>query len=168
LAPKTRINHQISAPSVRVITETGENLGVLTLSEALRAAESRGLDLIEISPNAAPPVAKIMDFGKYQYAENKKQKGVKVHTTETKSIQVKIGTGDHDLEIKANKVSQFLREGHRVKVELFLPGRSKYFDQKFLAERLERLLKFVSEAYKIADPPKKSPKGLTAVIERDK
>ena len=151
-----------------MIDETGANLGVISLSQALARAQEVGVDLIEISPNAEPPVAKIMDYGKYQYLENKKQKQskIKTHATETKSIQVKIGTGDHDLEIKADKVSEFLREGHRVKVELFLPGRAKYLDPKFLAGRLERLLKFVSESYKIADAPQKSNKGLSAIIEK--
>ncbi len=153
-----------------MIGESGENLGVMSLSAALAQAQAVGVDLIEISPNAVPPVAKIMDFGKYQYLENKKQKSgkSKAGATETKSIQVKIGTGDHDLGIKAAKVSEFLREGHRVKVELFLPGRAKYLDPKFLGERLERLLKFITEDYKVAEPPKKGPKGLSAVIERAK
>ena len=166
----TRINHQIKAPKLRIVAESGANLGVMSLSQALGAAQTAGADLIEISPNAVPPVAKIMDYGKYQYLENKKQKQsrAKTHSTETKSIQVKIGTGDHDLEIKAAKVSQFLQEGHRVKIDLFLPGRAKYFDLKFLTERLERLLKFVTESYKIADTPKKSTKGLTTIIERAK
>lgn len=172
LAPEIRINQRINAAEVRVLTESGENLGVMSKSAALARAQAAGLDLIEISPNANPPVAKIMDFGKYQYLENKKAKANKTPGktvgTETKSIQVKIGTGDHDLEIKAGKVSEFLREGHRVKVELFLPGRAKYLDPKFLETRLERLLKFVSEAYRIADPPKKGPKGLSAIIEREK
>lgn len=165
-----KINHQIRAPELRVIDDRGANLGVLSLSEALRAAEARGADLIEISPNALPPVAKLMDFGKYQYLENKKQKQsrAKVQTTETKSIQVKIGTGDHDLAIKAAKVSEFLTEGHRVKVDLFLPGRAKYLDGRFLTERLERLLKLVSASYRIADPAKKGPKGLSMIIEREK
>ena len=152
------------------IDERGGNLGVMTVSEALVKAQAADVDLIEISPNALPPVAKLMDFGKYQYLENKKGRGVKgkVSATETKSIQVKIGTGDHDLEIKAGKVSQFLRAGHRVKVELFLPGRAKSLDPKFLELRLERLLKFISENYKIADPPRRGPKGLSAIIERAK
>ena len=145
-------------------------MGVMSLSQALSQAAAVGTDLIEISPNAMPPVAKIMDYGKYQYLENKKlkQTKAKTHSTETKSIQVKIGTGDHDLEIKAGKVSEFLREGHRVKVDLFLPGRAKYLDFKFLTERLERLLKFVTESYKIADAPKKSAKGITTIIEHAK
>lgn len=170
MASSTRINHQIRAAQLRVVDEQGANLGVLSLGEALVAAEARGVDLIEISPNAVPPVAKLMDFGKYQYLENKKQKlsRAKTQVTETKSIQVKIGTGDHDLAIKAGKVTEFLQEGHRVKIDLFLPGRSKYLDKNFLNERLERLLKFVAVNYKISDAVKKSPKGLTTVIEREK
>jgi translation initiation factor IF-3 len=170
LATKTRINHQITAPELRVIDNAGGNLGVLRTSEALRLADEAGLDLIEISPNANPPVAKIMDFGKYQYLENKKNKSGRAGAgaSETKSIQVKIGTGDHDLVIKAGKVSEFLREGHRVRINLFLPGRAKYLDPQFLGGRLERLLKYVTENYKMTETPKKSPKGLSAIIERAK
>ncbi len=111
-----------------------------------------------------------MDFGKFQYLANKKIKLAKSKSqlTETKSIQIKIGTGDHDLNIKADRASGFLAEGHRVKIDLFLPGRSKYLDKKFLQERLERLLKFISVDYKIAEEPKKSPKGLSLVIDRAK
>lgn len=155
---------------MRIIDDGGANLGVLSLGDALKAAEERGVDLIEISPNAVPPVGKLMDYGKYQYLENKKQKQskAKATVTETKGIQVKIGTGDHDLAIKAAKVSEFLGEGHRVKVDLFLPGRAKYLDVKFLNERMERLLHLVTEQYRIADPAKKGPKGLSLVIERAK
>lgn len=143
-------------------------MGVITLQEALTKAAEAGLDLIEISPNAVPPVAKIMDYGKFQYAENKKQKVAKqkAHTVEVKNIQVKIGTGEHDLELKAKRVSEWLTEGNRVKIDLFLIGRSKYMEFKFLQERLERILKLISVSYKIADPVKKGPKGLTVVIER--
>lgn len=153
---------------MRVITDDGQNFGVISLQEALNKADELGLDLIEISPNAVPPVAKIMDYGKFQYIQQKKEKEArsKSHTTETKSLQVKIGTGDKDLEIKAKKASEFLREGHRVKIDLFLPGRSKYFNFQFLQERLDRILRLITEDYKIADSAKKSPKGLTLIIER--
>jgi translation initiation factor IF-3 len=162
-----RINQQIRVRELRVIGSKGENLGILTLEEALKNAESSGLDLIEISPNAVPPVAKIADIGRYLYEENKKGKQARrSHSTEVKSIQVKVGTGEHDLELKAKKTSEWLTEGHRVRVNLFLPGRSKFMDEKFLNERLERMLKFVSVDYKVADPAKKSPKGLTIIIER--
>ena len=162
------INHQIRSKELRVLTDDGENFGVISLQEALNKAEELGMDLIEISPNAVPPVAKIMDYGKYQYIQQKKDREArsKSHTTETKSLQVKIGTGDKDLEIKAKKASEFLKEGHRVKIDLFLPGRSKYFNFQFLQERLDRILRLITEDYKIADPAKKSPKGLTTVIER--
>lgn len=162
------INHQIRSKELRVLTDEGENFGVISLQAALNKAEELGLDLIEISPNAVPPVAKIMDYGKYQYKEQKKVKEAraKSHTTETKSLQVKIGTGDKDLEIKAKKASEFLKEGHRVKIDLFLPGRSKYFNFQFLQERLDRILRLITENYRVADPAKKSPKGLTTIIER--
>lgn len=167
--PAIRINNQIRASELRVIDEEGGNLGVLSLAEALAKAKELETDLIEISPNAVPPVAKIMDFGKYQYLEQKKQKQTKSGTGgETKNLQVKIGTGDHDLGLKAKKASEFLREGHRVKIDLFLPGRAKYLDPNFLKERLERMLTLVSENYKISVPPQKSPKGMTVIIEKAK
>lgn len=165
---KTRINQQIRASELRVIGENGENYGVLSFKDAILKAQSLGLDLIEISPNANPPVAKIMDYGKFQYDEKKKERQAKakVHRVEVKNIQVKIGTGDHDLELKAKKASEWLGEGHRVKIDLFLPGRSKYMDIKFLKERMERVLRLITVEYKIADEPKKSLKGLTAIIEK--
>ncbi len=165
---KVRINHQIKAPELRVITESGENLGVLTIDKALAVANERELDLIEISPLAVPPVAKIMDYGKYLYDEKKKEKSAKARsqTTEIKSIQVKIGTGEHDLELKAKKVSEWLGAGDRVKIDLFLIGRSKYMDFNFLKERLERILKLITVEYKVAQAPLKGPKGLTTIIEK--
>lgn len=165
---RTRVNHHIRSLELRVIGADGSNLGILPLREALNKASEAGLDLIEISPNANPPVAKIADFGKYQYDENKKQKIAKAksHTVEIKTVQVKIGTGEHDLELKAKKASEWLKEGHRIKVDLFLPGRAKYLDPKFLNERLERLLSFITEKYKMAEKPQKSPKGLSTIIEK--
>ncbi len=163
-----RINNQITAPELRVIGANGENFGVLSFRDAIEKAKEAGLDLIEISPKANPPVAKIMDYGKFQYAESKKLKVAKnkAHTVEIKNIQVKVGTGDHDLSLKAKKASVWLKEGNRIKIDLFLPGRTKFMDEKFLRERMERVLKLITEDYKIADPAKKSPKGLSVIIER--
>jgi translation initiation factor IF-3 len=165
---RARINHQIKAPELRVITEDGTNLGVIPLSQAIREAQSRGLDLIEISANAVPPVAKIQDYGKFQYDEKKKQKvaKAKTQTSELKNIQVKIGTGEHDLELKAKKASEWLKEGHRVKIDLFLIGRSKYMDMNFLKERLDRIFKLISVEYKVSMAPLKGPKGLTTIVEK--
>jgi translation initiation factor IF-3 len=167
---RERINNQIRAREVRVLDSENQNLGVLSIKDALELAQSKGLDLIEVSPNANPPIAKIMDFGKYQYEANKKLKKAKAGAkpTETKSIQVKIGTGDHDLELKAKTASKWLKEGHRIKIELFLAGRTKYMDEKFLKERLDRVLHFITENYKVSDSYKKGPKGLFITIEKAK
>lgn len=166
--PRARINHQIRASELRVIGPQGENFGVIPLSEALKKAAESGFDLIEISPNAVPPVAKITDYGKFQYLENKKLKAAraKVHTVEVKTIQVKIGTSEHDLGLKAKKVGEWLSEGNRVKVDLYLAGRAKYMEFKFLRERLERILKLIPVEYKVVEPVKKGLKGLTVIIER--
>jgi len=165
---RVRINQQIRATELRVITDDGQNLGVLSIGEALKKAQEMNLDLIEISPNALPPVAKIMDYGKFQYTEKKKLKETKskIQNIEIKSVQVKIGTDEHDLLLKAGKASEWLKEGHRVKLNLFLAGRAKYLNQAFLNERMERMLKLITEEYKIAEPSTKGPKGLTIVIER--
>ena len=165
---RERINNQIRAKELRVVDNENQNLGVLTFAEALKIAQERDLDLIEISPNANPPVAKIMDFGKYQYEASKKLKKAKAGAkmTETKSVQIKIGTGDHDLELKAKTASKWLKEGHRIKMELFLSGRAKYMDEKFLKERLDRVLHLITEEYKIAESYKRGPKGLFITIEK--
>lgn len=158
----------IRAKELRVISDLGDNFGVLSKKEALDKAEEMGMDLIEISPEAKPPVAKIMDYGKFQYDQKKKLKAqkAKAHNVEVKSVQVKLATDENDLKIKAKKASGWIKEGHRVKVELFLPGRSKYLDKDFLRGRLDRILKLISEDYKIAEEAKKSPKGLTMIITK--
>jgi len=167
---KERINKQIRAEQLRLIDAEGVNIGIFPFAEALAMAEAQGVDLIEINPQAVPPIAKLMEFGKYQYELKKKAQKAKTGAkpSETKVVQVKIGTGDHDLELKAKTASKWLKEGHRIKVELFLRGRSKGMQENFLRERLDRLLHFITEHYKIAEPHKRSPKGLAVVIERDK
>lgn len=155
---------------VRVIDTDGSNLGVLPIAEANRLAQTKGVDLIEIGPSAVPPIAKLMEFGKYQYEKAKKAKKAKAGAkpTETKAIQIKIGTGEHDLELKAKTASEWLSEGHRIKIELYLSGRSKYMEESFLKERLDRILKLITVDYKIADSFKKSPKGYMITIEKER
>lgn len=155
---------------VRLIGPLGENFGVVSIAMALAKAEEANIDLVEISPNTLPPIAKIVDYGKFLYAENKKQKAskAKIKIVEVKNIQVKVGTGEHDLALKAKRASEWLHDGHRVRIDLFLPGRTKYMDEKFLKERMSRVLKLISEDFRIAEEPKKSPKGLTALIEHAK
>ena len=166
---RLRINNEIRALELRVISADGGNLGVLTLEAALAAAKTAGLDLIEISPSAIPPIAKIMDYGKFEYERSKKEKvaKAKVKVSETKEVEIKVGTGDNDMALKAKKAAEWLAEGHRVRAELFLKGRYKGMEEKFLKERLERFLIRIPYAYKIAEPVTRSPKGFAGVIERD-
>ncbi len=170
MAIKYRINNNIRADEVRLIGPEGENFGVVPTREAINKALDQGLDLVEISPNAKPPIAKIVEYGKFLYTENKKQKAMKskTHVVEVKSVQIKVGTGEHDLNLKAKKASEWLKEGHRVKINLFLPGRTKYMNVDFLKERMERVFKLIPEEFRIAEEPKKSPKGMTAIIEKAK
>ena len=167
---RERINNQIRASEVRVISNEGVNLGVLSFKDAFAMANEQGLDLIEITPNAVPPIVKIANFGKYQYEQNKKLKKARAgaKTTETKSVQIKIGTGENDLALKARKASEWLKEGHRIKIELFLSGRSKYMADAFLRERLDRILHLITENYKVAEDYRKGPKGPTITIEKEK
>lgn len=164
---RNRINNEIRSLEIRLVD--GETSTVMKTREALALAEERGLDLIEISDKSVPPIAKIMDYGKFQYEQNKKEKAnkSKAHKTETKSIQVKIATGENDLEMKAKKASEWLKEGHRVKIELYLVGRSKFSDNAFKKERLERVLNLITENYKVAEDLKPSPRGVAMTLEKD-
>lgn len=164
---RNRINNEIRSAEVRLID--GENSTVMPTRDAIALAMERGLDLIEISDKSVPPIAKIMDYGKFEYEQKKKAKEVKakVHKTETKSIQIKIATGDADLALKARKASEWLAEGHRVKVELYLVGRAKYTEMDFKKTRLDRVLQLITTPFKVAEAVKPSPRGVAATLERD-
>ena len=166
---KIRINREIRARELRVIGAAGENLGVISLEDALKAAQDANLDLIEISPNAVPPVAKVMDYGKFQYELKKKESAAraKAKVSETKEVQIKVGTGENDMRLKAKKAAEWLADGHRVRMELFLKGRYKGMDEAFLKTRLEKFMLLIPYAYKIAEPVARAPKGFAAIIERD-
>lgn len=166
---RTRINREIRARELRVIGADGGNLGVIPTEEALKRAQELNLDLIEISPNAVPPVAKIMDYGKYEYERSKKESAAraKVKVSETKEVQIKVGTGDNDMRLKAKKAAEWLAEGHRVRAELFLKGRYKGMEEAFLKTRLEKFLLLIPYPYKVAEPVARSPKGFAGIIERD-
>src|SRR3989344_5788680 len=167
---KPKVKNLITAPELRVIGPAGENFGVLAKAEALDKAGGTNLDLIEISPTAKPPVAKIMNLGKYLYQQQKKQKDAakKSHETGVKGVQIGLGTSLHDLDMRAKKIEEFLKDGHRVRIEMALRGREKYLDKIFLNERLNRVLHLVSNKYKVAEVPQKSPRGLATIIENAK
>lgn len=119
------MNEAIRAPELRVIGENGEQLGVLSRDEARKLAEDQGLDLVEISPEANPPVVKIVNWGKYNYHRTKQlQKNKRnAKTLEVKQIRFGLKISDHDLAVKLKKVTEFLEEGHKVKITIFYRGR---------------------------------------------
>lgn len=123
--PQVRINHRIRVPEVRVVGPDGSNLGVLTTDEALRRAQGAGLDLVEVNPKAAPPVCKILDFGKFKYEEKKKQREAKKKQSvvEVKEVKLRPKTDDHDLMVKIRASRKFLQSGNKVKVTCRFRGR---------------------------------------------
>lgn len=127
IAKFTRLNEQIRAPRLRVVDEDGKQLGILDRQEALQLAQERDLDLVEISPNADPPVCKIVDWGKFNYQRTKQlQKNRKTaKALDMKQMRLGLKIGAHDLAIKMNKVTKFLEEGHKVKIVLFYRGREQ-------------------------------------------
>lgn len=168
---RTILNEGIKAYELRILGENNENMGVMSRNDALAKAKSEGKDLILITETANPPVAKIMDYGQYSYLEDKKKKAKHQagdNSTETKVLRVSISTGEGDLTVKAKQASVWLSEGHRIKMELQLKGRANILSHDFLQERLQRILILLTEPYKIAEPVKKIPNGMTMVIEKGK
>lgn len=125
IAKFTRLNGSIQARELRVIDDAGKQLGILSKTEALGLAAEQGLDLVEISPDANPPVAKIVDWGKFNYQRTKQQQKNKkaAKALEMKQIRFGLKIGEHDLAIKMSKVTKFLEAGHKVKLTVFYRGR---------------------------------------------
>ena len=122
--PLIRVNHRIRAREVRVINgSTGEQLGVLKLPDALRKAEELGLDLVEVAPNAIPPVCRIVDFGKYRYELAKQEKDKKSHAGKVKEVKFRVNIDHHDYLTKIRHAEEFLDKGNKLKVQLQFRGR---------------------------------------------
>lgn len=120
---QTRVNERIRAPKVRVITAKGDQLGVMSAREALEKAKAVGLDLVEVAPNAEPPVCRIIDYGKYKYLQSKLQKTNKARTVKMKEIKLRIGTDVNDYNVKMSRAESFLDYGHKVRFQLRFRGR---------------------------------------------
>src|SRR3989338_8026427 len=120
------INNRIRVRELQVIDNEGKQLGVMPIQDALNLAREKGLDLVEVSPQIQPHIAKIMDYGKYMYRKDKEEKKRgKPKEQERKTVRVGFKTGAHDMDFKSNQVNEFLKEGHMVKIELTLRGREK-------------------------------------------
>jgi translation initiation factor IF-3 len=159
------LNHQIRAQSLRVIDEDGQQLGILSKNEALRMAEDQGLDLVEISPNADPPVAKIVDWGKYNYQRTKQLQKNRKHakTLEVKQMRFGLKISDHDLGVKLRKVTDFLETGHKVKISVFYRGRE--MAHKELGFKLaEKVIEGFGDKIVVDQQPQLAGKQLSFVV----
>jgi len=159
------VNFEIDVPQVRLIDAAGENRGVVSIREAIRLAEEAGLDLCEISPNAAPPVCKILDFGKYKYEAQKKaaEARKKQKVIEIKEIKLRPGIDTHDYDVKMKAMHRFLDEGDKVKVTLRFRGR-EMAHQELGMKVLERVRDDLAEKAKVESSPKMEGRQMTMVI----
>jgi len=162
------MNYQIRAKEVRLIDDTGSQLGILPLEEALSKAKEKGLELIQVTEKVSPPVCKIMDYGKYLYSQKKKEKQAKHHHSgELKGIRLTFGISEHDLETRANQAQKFLKKGSKVRVEMKLKGREKAH-QDFAKEKIQKFVEAVQKEIpvKIERDMKKQPRGITMIIAK--
>jgi translation initiation factor IF-3 len=160
-----RFNEFIVSPRVRVIDENGENLGVVLTAEAMEQAAGVGLDLVEVSPNADPPVAKFLDVGKYKYEAQKKaniaRKSQK--TQEIKEIKMRPNIDDHDYDVKMRSIQKFLGEGDKVKVTLRFRGRELAHGQLGM-QLLQRVQQDTNEAAKVEQHPRMEGRQMLMVL----
>ena len=147
-----RVNRQIRIPEVRLIDEKGAQIGVVTTAEAMRLAEAAKLDLVEVSPMAKPPVCRILDFGKFKYAQRKKERGHHSRASQLKELRVRPAIDKHDLEYRLDAGRKFLEQGHKVQVVCIFRGRQMahpehgYAVMKQVAEQLGDICKIESHA----------------------
>ncbi|MDM7946946.1 MAG: translation initiation factor IF-3 [Oceanibaculum nanhaiense] len=160
-----RVNEDISSDTLRVIGENGENLGVMSRRDALRAAEDVGLDLVEISPGAAPPVVKILDYGKFKYEAQKKRNEARKNQKiiDVKEIKMRPNIDDHDYDVKMRSVNKFLTDGDKVKVTMRFRGR-EMAHQDIGMNVLMRVKDDVEELAKVEQYPKLEGRQMVMVI----
>jgi translation initiation factor IF-3 len=162
---RVRVNRQIRISPVRVITNTGEQLGVLPIDQALAAAEERGLDLVEVAPMARPPVVKIMDYGKFKFEEAKAARAAKKkqHVILLKEVKFRPGIDDHDFEFKTRHAREFLADGNKVKVTMMYRGRQMAHIELGKAV-LDRVAAELADIGKIEMDAKLEGRNMTMVI----
>lgn len=159
------INEKIVANEVRLVGEQGEQLGIMSLEEAKNIAEREGLDIALISPNATPPVCKIMDYGKFKFDQTKKLKEAKKKqkTIEMKVIQLSLNIGQHDVEYRAKQAKEFLADGAKVKISLMLRGRQQAYAQRGI-EVCNAFYQAISDNASIEKPAVLEGKYITMIL----
>ncbi len=162
---KTRVNQQIRISPVRVIDADGEQVGILPIEKALEIAEGKGLDLVEVAPNARPPVCRIMDYGKFKYEEQRKAREArkKQHHVQIKEVKLRPGTEEHDLEFKTRHMRRFLEEGNKVKLTMMFRGRQIAYPE-LGREVLVRMAQEVADVGKVESEPRMEARSMTMVL----
>ncbi len=167
-----RVNEEIRAPQVRVIDDKGVQLGIMSKRDALREAEARELDLVEVAPNATPPVCRIMDYGKYRYEQKRRAREAKKkqHVIVLKEIKLRPKIDKHDFEYKLKHIREFLEEGNKVKVSVVFRGR-EYEHPEFAYEVLKNIIEstkdLCSETYSL-DHCRPEDRSLTITLNPGK
>ncbi|MAF98718.1 MAG: translation initiation factor IF-3 [Micavibrio sp.] len=164
----TRINEDIRADEVRVIDSEGEMLGVMSVPDALKRAEEEGLDLVEVSPNATPPVCKILDYGKYKYEQQKKAAEARKNqkTVDVKEVKIRPGIEEHDYQVKLKNARKFLEKGDKVKVTMRFRGR-EMAHQDIGMDLLKRMIEEVSDVGKVDLQPKLEGRQMIMVLSAE-
>ena len=161
----TNVNRDIKAKQIRVIDPDGKQLGIFDLEEALRMADEYGLDLVEVAPNAQPPVCRIMDYGKYRYQQAKKMKDAKKRQTiiQVKEVKLSPKTEEHDLRYKIQHIKRFLSEGNRAKITIVFRGRE--IAHPDVAKRvIDRILEELKDISIVDQVPKMEGRRMTFVL----
>jgi translation initiation factor IF-3 len=159
----TRINDRIRAPKVRVVNANGEQLGVMSSREALAKAQSVGLDLVEISGQADPPVCKIIDYGKYKYTQAKLKKGKSKSSTRMKEVKFRVGTGQHDYNIKLGRAETFLEGNHKVRFVLQFKGRENAHKELGFVV-LKRIIDDLKTMAAVDQPPRLNGRAVAMIL----
>jgi translation initiation factor IF-3 len=152
-----------------VIDENGEQMGVVPTSEALEMARSKDLNLVEVAPNAAPPVCKILDYGKFKYEEEKKERAARKHqhTSELKELRLRPRTDEHDLQVRARAARRFLEEGHKVRLVVRFRGRESTHPEVARAQ-INQITARLSDIAVVERPPEMEGRGMYAILARGK
>jgi translation initiation factor IF-3 len=157
-----RINHQIRISQIRVIGADGEQLGIMTPDQGRDIAEEAGLDLVEVAPQAAPPVCRIMDYGKFRYEQSKKASASKATQVEVKTITLRPKTDTHDLETKIAHARGFIDKGDHVKLVMRLRGREHAHTMLWI-EKLNRVLDAMKDIAQVTQRPREEGRTITAM-----
>lgn len=163
--PGLRVNERIRARELRVIDDEGNQLGVMTLFDAMKKAREMGLDVVEISPNAVPPVCKIVDYGKFLYEQSKKAHEAKKNqkSSHIKEVKFRPSTAEHDYQVRKNQIIRFLGEGHKVKAMIFHRGR-EMAHQDVGRAKMDRLLKELTDYVQVEFGPRMEANILLALL----